>query len=363
MKVRELNRMLFGQRPKKLTDFFIFPNHITYQIWSQLDKLDLIMLASIDETVKNKIFEFSPYHEFSINECMDFDSFNAKLKSEQIDAIIKVFNNVSKIKASPSKNNYTTKLLESLAQAKHLNDLILLINSSNEFSVATLNISKLIIACDYDRNFTEKDPIRDILFSVDSLSSLRFVQGHLSVDSIILLSTIQLKLLEFHNIFIHKSDKSLFIEKILQCSCEMEVLKFECLGIYSNIQNILQIQCHIFDRIGSYAKKLEEIALTISYHYTGNFEGLYSLKTLKRIVIFYNIYIIKHGNFDTLATFVEKLKVLRKKMENVEITIALFHHPRDDGDNNYSGYREYLGHVIITNTREFVDYFSLIDDI
>lgn len=363
MKVKELNRILFELRRKNVTDFFISPNHITYQIWSQLDKLDLIMLASIDDTLKNKIFEFNPDLKLLLNGIINFDEFDTRLGSEQIDAVIKVFNNVCEIKASPRTNNYTPKLLESFARAENLLGLTLSINSSNKFSKAALNINKLIITCDYDREFTEeKDPIFDILYSVDSLVSLKLERGYLSATSIELLANLQLISLEFYNTFIPRANKSLFIQTIHQCSREMIILKFVCLGIYSNIQNMLQIQCHIFDRIDLYAKNLNVITLTISYHYPGCFQGLYRLKYLQKVIIYYNIYMIKNGEYRTLVSFIEKLKVLRQKMENLEISIRLFTHPKDDGDNNYIRYKRYLCHIFIVNTQNIVDDISLIGE-
>lgn len=232
--------------------------------------------------------------------------------------------------------------------AQLLHTMNLTIESEDEFMKTNLTLIKLNLICDF-RVLHIKDPVLDILYSVDEMQIFRMQQGFLSSSSIVLLNKFWFHEFELINTSINSSDSPLFFFTFQRCELSfLKKLSFIFTQNISLARGFIRAQKSILECLHERAINLSELTFTASGEEI-DLQNLHRLKMLRNVTIYLNIWcnrnlrtslislisnlsevqikIYEFANYDDMNyqnNVMNDLSSMRSEMRNINPTIQIF---------------------------------------
>lgn len=313
MAIRYLNNVI----PKKedWRDLFTFPDDSTLRIWTNLRDIDLITIASMDDSIKDCVFAYRP-HLKTMTKILNLSSFEIQLSAAQLNAVFTVYKSLDKI-IIPSSLNCCSTLLKSIAHVKDPKELYIFVRSTYEFEKSSLTLDQLDLVCNFQTLHTKKDPIMDILCSLNDVQTLRITHGLLSRPSIALFKRFWYKELVFNKTSVSYVDSKFFAETFLKCELyRLRTLKFILNQNCSAARGFFVAQSIILKGLHRCNIDLHELTFTAADEKL-NLRNLHRIRTLQKVTIYLNIWC--RGNvFRSLLPLISRLQETKVQISVVE---------------------------------------------
>lgn len=282
---KTLNAMI--AKKQNWHDLFSSPDIVTYQIFKDLKQMDLISLAATNNVINESVFEFQADKIPQNRKTVKISDFETNHTDDELKIILSAYNDLEEIYIDQSAH-CNNKLLQTLRSSEKLKKLDLIMTSENEFIKTKLPLDEINLKC-YSDYICEKDPILDLLYSVEDVQFLRMDRGFLSPSSIVLINKYWFRELEFKNTVIKFSDSSFFYSTFQRCELGgLEKLSFIFTQNNASLaRGFMSAQNSILKSLHESADNLRELTFTAS-GVEMDLQNLHHLQNLKNVTIYLN---------------------------------------------------------------------------
>lgn len=345
------------KRMQDWMDLFITPDIPTMHIWSYLQKIDLITMASMDDDIKECVLRFHPnlFEPIRENSLNPSSTVSECLTAAQLDVVFTFYKDVEVVHIS--SQIHTSLLLKSLGRMKNLHDLEIEISDSHEYEEYNLSVNKLALYCDFQamNMFHRKDPIHNLLSSVEDVHHLKLFRGFLSKSSIDALKKFRFKELAFIRTSVLYNNYKYFVKTFFSCDLNgLTDLKIvlSCLRL-SHCYGAFNAQSMILQKLHEYAPNIIRLDITASTHRL-NASRLHRISSLRYLRVYLNYWCCV-GVFNSLLRLVTRLT-----RQQVEIHIVLYDVLDIQMDPRYHERRDLVSELHKINPEiVFIDRYNL----